>query len=109
MNAAAWVFLTALAAVSVLLTVAVGGNSDLARQLRDARREVVRLRRRSLRLVGTPVELAGLYASSCGCGHELRLHGDLGCAADPGCVCSRDPLMVAVDSGVVIPSPERVS
>ena len=37
MTGAAWVFLTALAGTSLLLVVAVGGNADLARQLRVAR------------------------------------------------------------------------
>lgn len=44
MTAVAWVFLTALAFTSVLLAIAVGGNADLAHQLRVLRRENTRLR-----------------------------------------------------------------
>lgn len=101
MTGAAWVFLGALTVVSGLLMVAVGGNADLAEQLRAARREVARLRGRSLRVVGPPAELTSLYGSACSCGHPVVLHGDLGCVAG-GCCCSRDVLTAAVDADLVI-------
>lgn len=44
MTGEAWVFLTGLTVVSLLLTVAIGGNSHLAAENRALRRENARLR-----------------------------------------------------------------
>lgn len=104
MSAAAWVFLVALTVVSVFLAIAVGGNSNLAAENRRVRTENARLRRHpGLRAVGTPTDHDGLYSSTCSCGHQVRVHGDLGCDGDPGCTCSRDSLTAALDAGLVGP------
>lgn len=68
MTAVAWFLLGVLVVVSMLLTVSVGGNADLARQNRALRRENSRLRHPSRSILpgtnpifdGTLAEIRGL-------------------------------------------------